>query len=55
MLRRGTPNRSDHARPELCLVHTRPWYYSGRWVEMTGAQFDELSDRGKELLVSARI
>ena len=22
-----------------CLVYTRPWYYSGHWVEMTGAQF----------------
>ena len=55
MLRRGTPNRSDHARPELCLVYTRPWYYSGHWVEMTGAHFDQLSKRGKELLVSARI
>lgn len=54
-LHRGTPNRSDHARPELCLVYTRPWYYSGHWVEMTAAQFDELSDSGKELLASARI
>ena len=55
MLHRGTPNRSDHARPELCLVYTRPWYYSGHWVEMTSAQFDELSERGKEVLASARI
>ena len=54
-LHRGTPNRSDHARPELCLVYTRPWYYSGHYVEMTSAEFEQASARGKELLASARI
>jgi ectoine hydroxylase-related dioxygenase (phytanoyl-CoA dioxygenase family) len=26
MWHRGTPNRSDHTRPHLALVYTRPWY-----------------------------
>ena len=54
-LHRGTPNRSDHARPELCLVYTRPWYYSGHHVEMTSAEFEGLSERGKKILASSRI
>ena len=54
-LHRGTPNRSDHARPELCLVYTRPWYYSGHFVEMTSAEFEGLSERGKKILASSRI
>jgi len=54
-IHRGTPNRSDHPRPELCLVYTRPWYGSGHHIEMTQNDFDGLSKRGQELLQVSRI
>ncbi len=54
-LHRGTPNRSDHPRPELVICYSRPWYSQRRHIEMTRAEFDKLSERGKQMLARCRI
>ena len=54
-LHRGTPNRSDHPRPELVIAYSRPWFANSRFIEMTQAESDKLSERGKKMLQQARI
>lgn len=54
-LHRGTPNRSDHARPELVICFSRHWFSQRRYIEMTQEEFDKLSERGRKLLDTARI
>ena len=53
-LRRGTPNRSGHPRPELVICYSLPWY-AEHVVTMTRAEYDRLSDRGRELLVRCHV
>ncbi len=54
-LHRGTPNRSDHPRPELVICYSLPWFAQKKPVEMTQAEFDKLSERGKQMLARCRI
>ncbi len=54
-LHRGTPNRSDHARPELVLCFSRPWFAVRHQIEITQAEHDRLSERGRKLLARNRV
>jgi hypothetical protein len=54
-LHRGTPNRADHPRPELVICYSRPWFAQRRYIEMTQAEYDKLSERGRKLLDTCRI
>ena len=58
VIHRGTPNRSDHTRIMLGISYTQSWF-GGRdrdaVPELTGDQFDQLSDRGKRLLRNCTI
>lgn len=54
-LHRGTPNRSTAPRPELVLCVSRPWFTPPYTIEMTRAEFDKLSERGKKLLARCRV
>jgi ectoine hydroxylase-related dioxygenase (phytanoyl-CoA dioxygenase family) len=50
MWHRGTPNRADHARPNLALIYSRPWldiHYPP--IRIPGATYDGLSERAKRL------
>lgn len=50
MWHRGTPNRADHARPNLALIYSRPWlktHYPP--IHIPQATYDGLSDRAKRL------
>ena len=49
-LHRGTPNHTPDPRPELVVCYCRDWYAIARNVEMPTAQYEGLSDRGKQLL-----
>ena len=49
-LHRGTPNHTPDPRPELVVCYCREWYAIARNVEMPTAQYEGLSDRGKQLL-----
>ena len=53
LIHRGMPNRSDHTRIELDLDYRRSWFCThdrNAVPELTQAQFDQLSNRGKRLL-----
>ena len=51
MWHRGTPNYSSGTRPQLALVYTRPWYrFELDGPQLTRADYDALSDRGRRLL-----
>ena len=57
---RGTPNRSDHARDELCMAFSVPWLFSGRLHEYTEKHFprdlwESLSPRAKHVLRWQRV
>ena len=54
-IHRGTPNRSDHARPELVMCYCLPWYNERRHVELRQQDFDRLSERGKQMLANCWI
>jgi len=54
-LHRGTPNRSDHARPEVVICYSRSWWANYNHVEMTQADFDALSPRSQKLLQRSHI
>jgi hypothetical protein len=54
-LHRGTPNHSDHPRPELVICYSLPWFAMKQPIEMTQAEFDKLSERGKKMLTRCRI
>lgn len=50
MWHRGTPNRSQEARPNLALIYARPWlktHYPP--IEITRSIYDSLSERGRKL------
>jgi len=48
-LHRGTPNRSDHPRPELVVCYCQSWYTIGNRVDLSTMDCSSLSDRGKRL------
>ena len=54
-LHRGTPNRSDHVRPELVICYSLPWFAMRNPIEMTQTEYDSLSERGKEMLSRCEI
>ena len=53
-LHRGTPNRADHARPEFVICYSLPWFAMRKPIEMTQAEYDKLSERGREMLSRVR-
>ena len=56
VIHRGTPNRSDHVRMELDIGYRLSWYDSRNTpIEMSRRDFDDLSERGKQLLRESRI
>ena len=55
VIHRGTPNRSDHARMELDIGYRLAWYDPRNHpIGMTSRDFEELSERGKQLLSLSR-
>jgi ectoine hydroxylase-related dioxygenase (phytanoyl-CoA dioxygenase family) len=51
VIHRGTPNRSDHVRMELDIGYRLSWYDPRNHpIRMTARGFEELSERGKQLL-----
>ena len=57
---RGTPNRSDHPRDELCMAFCRPWLFSQWQHEYTEKHFprelwESLSPHSKEVLRWQRV
>ena len=54
-LHRGTPNRSDHARPELVICYSLPWFGQRVPIEMTQAEYDKISERGRRLHATCRV
>ena len=54
-LHRGTPNRSDHPRPELVICYSLPWFGQRAPIEMTQAEFDRFSERGRKMLANCRV
>ena len=51
VIHRGTPNRSDHVRMELDIGYRLSWYDPrNNPIRMTAGDFEELSERGKQLL-----
>lgn len=50
MWHRGTPNRSDAARPNLALVYFRSWYNTSPRIAIPQETYDGLSERAKRLL-----
>ena len=54
-LHRGTPNRADHPRPELVICYSLPWFAMRKPIEMTQAEYDKLSERGREMLSRCEI
>ena len=54
-LHRGTPNRADHARPELVLCFSLPWFGQMKPIEMTQAEYDRISERGRQMLSNCRV
>ena len=60
VLHRGTPNRSDHPRDELCMAMNRPWVFNSWQHEFTAGHFprdlwDSLSDHAREVLRLQRL
>ena len=56
MWHRGTPNRSDHMRPNVALVYTRPWYrFEQKPPVIAQAAWDGLSERAKKLFRFAAV
>lgn len=57
MWHRGTPNRSNEARPHLALVYSRFWFQDTgyRPIEIPRATYDQLSKRGQQLFRFQRI
>ncbi|MCY4081694.1 MAG: phytanoyl-CoA dioxygenase family protein [Caldilineaceae bacterium] len=54
-LHRGTPNRSEHARPELVICYSLPWFGQRVPIEMTQAEYDKISERGRRLHTTCRV
>lgn len=50
MWHRGTPNRADHARPNLALIYSRPWLKTSYPpIPIPQSAYNALSDRAKRL------
>lgn len=51
MWHRGTPNRSNEARPHLALVYSRFWFQDTGYhpIEIPRATYQQLSKRGQQL------
>ncbi|NRF90367.1 phytanoyl-CoA dioxygenase family protein [Paenibacillus frigoriresistens] len=51
MWHRGTPNKSDHVRPNVALIYARPWWKGGyqESLNISREKFEGLSDRAKRL------
>ena len=49
-LHRGTPNRSPDPRPELVVCYCRDWYAIQQNVEMPQADYESLSEKGRQML-----
>jgi ectoine hydroxylase-related dioxygenase (phytanoyl-CoA dioxygenase family) len=51
MWHRGTPNNSDHVRPNVALIYARPWWKGGyqKTLGITRDKYEALSDRAKQL------
>lgn len=52
MWHRGTPNRSDAARPNMALIYNRPWYtrdHVSPRINISQEAYETLSDTGKHL------
>jgi hypothetical protein len=50
MWHRGTPNRSDHARPNLALIYSRPWLKTNYPpIGIPQETYDNLGERAKRL------
>ncbi len=55
VIHRGTPNRSDHVRMELDIGYHLSWYDPRNHpIRMAARDFQELSERGKQLLSRSR-
>lgn len=50
---RGTPNTSDHARPELVICYSLWWFKIAGPLEIHRESFERLSERGKRLFKHA--
>jgi ectoine hydroxylase-related dioxygenase (phytanoyl-CoA dioxygenase family) len=50
MWHRGTPNRSDHLRPNMALIYSRPWLsVNYPKIGIPQETFDGLGERAKRL------
>lgn len=50
MWHRGTPNRSDHARPNLALIYSRPWLKTNYPpIRIPTETYEGLSERARRL------
>ncbi|WP_165822454.1 phytanoyl-CoA dioxygenase family protein [Paenibacillus montanisoli] len=49
MWHRGTPNRSDAARPNMALVYFRSWFNTESKVRIPLKSYESLSERAKQL------
>lgn len=51
MWHRGTPNNSDHIRPNVAIIYARPWWRAEyqETLGITREKFNGLSDRAKKL------
>lgn len=49
MWHRGTPNRSDAARPNMALVYFRSWFNTESKVRIPFESYESLSERAKQL------
>ncbi len=50
MWHRGTPNRSQEARPNLALIYSRPWLKTNYPpIEIAAATYESLSERARQL------
>jgi ectoine hydroxylase-related dioxygenase (phytanoyl-CoA dioxygenase family) len=49
MWHRGTPNRSDAARPNLAMVYFRSWFNAQPKIDIPHERYDSLSERAQQL------
>jgi ectoine hydroxylase-related dioxygenase (phytanoyl-CoA dioxygenase family) len=51
MWHRGTPNNSDHIRPNVALIYARPWWRAEyqKTLGITREKYEGLSERAKQL------
>ena len=54
-LHRGTPNRADHARPELVICYSLPWFGQMGPIQMTQAEYASFSERARQMVTNYRL